>query len=75
MYRQKVILPSLLNCYVCGLNLKGHGALHAAGLGGNYSVMEDLDPVDFFGIEMPDLDDYFEKRMQELADEAQYSNE
>jgi len=75
MYRQRVILPNALNCFVCGLSLKGHASLHAAELGGNYSILEHLDPADYFGIETPDLDAYFESRMKELAEEAEYSNE
>jgi hypothetical protein len=75
MYRQRVILPNSLRCSACDLNLKGHAAVDAAGLGGNYSILEHVDPAEYFGIETPDLDEYFEKRIQQMADEGDYSNE
>jgi hypothetical protein len=75
IYRQMVILPNSFSCFCCGLTLKGHGSLHVAGLGGNYSVLENVDPADYFGIETPDLDAYFEQRMKEAAEDAEYGNE
>jgi len=55
LYRDLHVLPTTLVCSACGLMLRDHGELHAAGLGGQYTVSEELDPVDHFGFyEEPD---------------------
>ena len=55
LFRDIHVLPTMLACSACDLILRDHGELHAAGLGGQYTVSEDLDPVDHFGFyEEPD---------------------
>ena len=46
-----VVLPTEFDCFSCGLQLRGHGALHAAELGGNYKMWKELDPVEYFNIQ------------------------
>lgn len=76
--RQMVILPTSLNCPACSLGLKGHASLHAAGLGGNYTVMENVDPAEYFGIEQPteaDFEAYVDQWLKDQAADAEYSND
>jgi hypothetical protein len=57
------VLPTKLICPFCGLSLEGHALLHGADLGGQYSIREVHDPVDFHGIdpsEYFDPADYYE---------------
>lgn len=72
LYRRTVILPTSFECLSCQLSLKGHAALHLAGIGGNREVNEEIDPAEFFGIEPSDedLQHYAEKYMADLAADA-----
>jgi hypothetical protein len=73
LFRRALILPTSLDCLCCKLSLRGHGALHAAGLGGSYEVVEEIDPAEYFGIEQPseeDMEAYAEQWMRDLADES-----
>ena len=49
----------------CELELAGHASLHAAGLGGQYSITESYDPLEHYG----------EMLLEDLAADAAYSNE
>jgi hypothetical protein len=52
-----------LQCYSCGLLLDVHTALYGGDLGGQYSVTEEHDPVEFHQIDVAayfDPADYFE---------------
>lgn len=50
------VLPTKFTCHVCRLNLLGLDRLHAAGIGGQYSIKTVEDPVEYFQIEQ----DYYE---------------
>jgi hypothetical protein len=50
-----VFLPTHFQCFVCGLDLAGHARLHAADLGGQFSLSENFDPVEYYNI---DVDEY-----------------
>jgi hypothetical protein len=67
MYQDIAFLPTKFRCYSCDLELAGHAFLHAAGLGGQYSVTERYDPVQYYG----------EMFMDDLAADAEsmYQNE
>lgn len=49
MYRDVAFLPTKFRCWSCELELSGHASLHAAGLGGQYSITESYDPVEYYG--------------------------
>jgi hypothetical protein len=59
-----VKIPTGLECLVCGLQIAGHGRLHALGLGGLFTGQVREDPASYFGIEFEpseeDLAKYFE---------------
>jgi hypothetical protein len=63
-------LPTKFRCFVCGLDLEGHGRLHAAGFGGSYSEDLDEDPASFYDIQ-------FEISEADLAEHfaEEYGNE
>lgn len=44
-------LPSTFSCIACGLQLEGHGALHAAGLGGVFTMDLQEHPEDYYGLD------------------------
>jgi hypothetical protein len=70
LYRRAVMLPTSLDCFCCKLSLKGHAALHVAGAGGSYEIMEEIDPAKYFGIEQPSEDaiqNYAEEWMRDMA--------
>lgn len=74
------ILPTSFECFACGLSLQRHAELHAADLGGHYTVTEYFDPVEYFNIDVKELaseyvDEHFDKMMEDLAADAAYSNE
>lgn len=48
---RKVYLPHMLQCPSCGLEAKGSGLLHAMGIGDEWTVEEEVDPVDYYGID------------------------
>ena len=57
------VLPTKLWCPFCGLKLEGHTLLHGADMGGQFSIVETHDPVEFHGIEVSeyfDPADYYE---------------
>lgn len=59
--QEMVVLPVKLDCSVCGLELKGHAQLHAAGLGGQRSMNEVQDPVKYHDIDIGEyIADYYE---------------
>ena len=47
MYRDITFLPLSFVATLVGLELTGRGPLHAAGLGGQYSITESYDPVEY----------------------------
>jgi hypothetical protein len=67
MYYDIAFLPTKFRCFSCDLELVGHASMHAAGLGGQYSITESYDPVEHYG----------EVYLESLAADAEagYSNE
>lgn len=55
---EDIILPTNLNCFVCGLKLTNHLELNIADLGGQYSIKEVWDPAEYHGIEFDPSDFY-----------------
>jgi len=45
---ETVALPVRFECRTCGLRLLGHGALHAAGMGGQYTHREEWDAFEYY---------------------------
>ncbi len=56
---ETIVLPTKLDCGVCGLSLKGHGSLHIAGMGGQFTVEDLVDPEEYYQEEF-DPYDYYE---------------
>lgn len=56
-----VLLPTELECSACGLRLRTHGELHAAGLGAQYTMRLELDPADYYGLTYGQDDFYGEE--------------
>lgn len=46
---EHIILATKFECLSCGLALAGHEELNAAGIGGQFSVVDSSDPLDFYG--------------------------
>ncbi len=65
-----VKIPTHLECPVCGLQIHGHGRLHAIGLGGLFTGELREDPVSYFQIEFEPTEADFAKFM-----EPDYGNE
>ena len=57
--QEVVCLPVGFYCPVCTLALTGYEQMHAADFGGQYSLTEELDPVDLYGAAF-DPADYYE---------------
>jgi hypothetical protein len=74
--REVRVLPNLLRCPFCKLNLVGFQELNEAGAGAIYTIEEQPDPIEFFGIipeEYVDVDELVRRYME---DESQgYENE
>ena len=45
------MLPNVLACPICRLKLDGYQEINAAGLGSIYTVEEEEDPIEYFGID------------------------
>jgi hypothetical protein len=67
------MLPVRLECAACGLRLSGHAELHAGGLGGQFTLLRSVDPVEFHSIE---IDDYVDPdRYIAISDGPEYQDE
>jgi hypothetical protein len=55
--QEHIVLPTRIECFSCGLVLDSHAALYGAELGGQYTVTEEHDPVEFYKI---DIASYFD---------------
>lgn len=55
--REVRVLPTNFRCFCCDLRLNGFQEMRQAGLGGVYTVIENEDPVEFFGINPSDYID------------------
>lgn len=72
--REVRVLPNRFACVACQLTLTGFQELNEAGLGAIYTVIEEEDPIEFFGIipeEHVDIDDLIRDRY----DDGGYQNE
>ena len=66
-------MPNELKCPFCRLHLVGFQELKEAGIGEIYTVKEEEDPIEFFGIDPEDYIDVDKLVRGYLADE--YQNE
>ena len=55
----QIIVGENFACPVCELNLAGHSLLHEVGLGGEFSVTEEHDPIKYYDLQI-DAADLFE---------------
>jgi len=60
LYWESIVLPNSLRCEVCGLELKGHDALHMAERGGQFSVLRWRDAAEYY-LEGVEPSRYFEE--------------
>jgi len=67
--RDITYLPELFSCIVCQLRIRGYQELRAAGFAAEFTVEENLDPVDFHEI---DIDEYVD---HSSYNEAEYGND
>ena len=53
LYWESIVLPNILRCEVCSLELRGHDALHIAERGGQFSMLRWQDAAEYYldGIE------------------------
>ncbi len=65
MVWEKVILPNHMHCPICGLELKGHEALHISGLGGQFAVEDSADPREYYATDFDPAEYYGEEYMNE----------
>jgi hypothetical protein len=73
--RELRVLPNVLICPSCKLELKGYREMSEAGLGTIYAVQETEDPIEFFGIipeEHVDIDALIRSYAEDFYD---YQNE
>jgi hypothetical protein len=74
--REVRVLPNLLRCPLCNLNLNGFQELNEAGVGEIYTIEEHVDPIDFFGIDPEDYVDVDEILQRYAEDQlSDYQNE
>jgi hypothetical protein len=68
--REIVKIPTRLRCAACGLDVSGHGRMHALGQGGLFTGQVSEDPASFYSIEF----DISEVDLSELYEED-YGND
>jgi hypothetical protein len=73
--REVRVLPNKLRCASCDLSLTSYQELKEADLGGIYTIGEEEDPIEFFGIEPEDYVDVEEIIRRYGEDYAGYDNE
>lgn len=74
--REIRVLPNKLQCAYCNLALVSYQELKEADLGGIYTIAEEEDPIEFFGIEPEDyidVEDVVRRYGEDMA--AGYQNE
>lgn len=68
--RERRYLPNGLSCFACGLKISSFVELKAAGLGSQFAITDQLDPVEFHSIDVKDyLSDQYENYEPEYMDE------
>lgn len=60
LFWESTILPNILRCGVCGLELRGHDALHIAELGGQFTMMRWRDAAEYY-LEGVDPSSFYEE--------------
>lgn len=60
LYWESIVLPNMVRCEVCGLDLKGHDALHIAEIGGQFSMLRWRDAAEYY-LEGVDPSKYLEE--------------
>jgi hypothetical protein len=68
----------VLLCPSCKLGLNGYQELNEGGLGTIYTIQEEEDPINFFGIvpeEYIDIDELIRAHERDAYDEGFYQNE
>lgn len=73
--REVRVLPNRLRCGFCNLSLSSYQELKEAGLGSIYTIGEEEDPIEFFGIEPEDYVDVEEIVRKYGEDYGGYDNE
>ncbi|QRN96004.1 hypothetical protein JRI60_44425 [Archangium violaceum] len=63
------VLPTGFHCAACGLTLDGHAALHAAGLGGQFTRTSKWDPLDYYVVTERENEDEDEGPHEEYNNE------
>jgi hypothetical protein len=74
--REIRVLPNKLRCPYCGLSLLSYQELKEVDLGGIYTIAEEEDPIEFFGIEPEDyidVEDVVRRYGEDMA--SDYQNE
>ena len=66
------IIPTEFRCTACELQLSGHSALIAAGVGNHYTRKTSYDPSEYYGMIDPYDSDGIEERYKELHPTANY---
>lgn len=61
------ILPSKFECNSCKLKLDGYGLLDAAGIGGQFSFTEEVDPMEYYSDPTEYYNDQIEHSRQEIS--------
>jgi hypothetical protein len=77
--REVRVLPNRFRCPSCNLKLVGFPEMQQAGLGTVYTILEDEDPIEFFGIvpeDYVDVDELIRERIGDYREiEDGYMNE
>jgi hypothetical protein len=71
--REVRVLPNVFGCPVCRLKLDGYQEINEAGLGAIYTVEEEKDPIEYFGIDPEEYVDVEALARDYFAEE--YQNE
>jgi hypothetical protein len=55
--QRAVLMPSQMECLCCSLTAKGYNLMHALGFGSEWTIEQNIDPQEYYGVE-PDDDSY-----------------
>lgn len=71
-------LPNQFGCLACGIKINGYPELKSIDFGGQFTLEEYLDPLDYHGIdpsEYVDVDSLVDKRIREINEYEMYGDE
>jgi hypothetical protein len=71
-------LPNQFGCFACGIRVNGYPELKAIEFGGQFTLEEYLDALDYHNIDpvdYVDIDHLVEKRLREIHDYEMYGDE